>query len=188
VSKVLKFLGDTVLKIMGWKIEGRLPNLPKYVAIIGVHTSNWDFFICLMARLSLRMPSHWFGKHTIFFWPFGSFFKALGGIPIYRHLKQNVVEQGISEFKNRQAFIVTLAPEGTRNFTEGWKTGFYYMAKGAKVPILPIGLDYKRKILTLFDPFQPTDSIETDITSLKNKFIGLEAKYPQNDSINFKNQ
>ena len=113
-----EWVGRTVLGLMGWRIEGRLPALDKFVVIGAHHTSNWDFVIFLAVKFVLRLNARWFGKHSIFRWPFAGLLQRWGGIPVRRHLRLNSVEQAIQSFREHSEFILVLSPEGTRKKVE----------------------------------------------------------------------
>jgi len=142
---ILQWLSIVYLKIIGWRREGRLPNLPQYVVIAAPHTSNWDFPITMALAFAYRMKMYWMGKNTLFRWPFGGLMKWLGGIPIDRSKSQDVVAQCVKIFRERARMVMVIPPEGTRKKVRYWKTGFYYIAKGANVPIVLGFLDYLRK-------------------------------------------
>lgn len=159
-------LGHAVFRLMGWRIEGQLPPLDKFV-VIGAHqTSNWDFVLFIAAKFILRLNARWFGKHSIFRWPFGALMRYWGGIPIRRHLKLNTVEQAIEAFAEHRQFILVLSPEGTRRKVERWKSGFYHIACGAGVPIVPAALDFQHRRIVIGAPFQPTGNEEADLRQL----------------------
>ncbi|MDH0337710.1 lysophospholipid acyltransferase family protein [Metapseudomonas otitidis] len=159
-------LGHAVFRLMGWRIEGQLPPLDKFVVIGAHHTSNWDFVLFIAAKFILRLNARWFGKHSIFRWPFGALMRYWGGIPIRRHLKLNTVEQAIEVFAEHRQFILVLSPEGTRRKVERWKSGFYHIACGAGVPIVPAALDFQHRRIVIGAPFQPTGNEEADLRQL----------------------
>lgn len=159
-------LGHAVFRLMGWRIEGQLPPLDKFVVIGAHHTSNWDFVLFIAAKFILRLNARWFGKHSIFRWPFGTLMRYWGGIPIRRHLKLNTVEQAIETFAEHRQFILVLSPEGTRRKVERWKSGFYHIACGAGVPIVPAALDFQHRRIVIGAPFQPTGNEEADLRQL----------------------
>lgn len=159
-------LGHAVFRLMGWRIEGQLPPLDKFVVIGAHHTSNWDFVLFIAAKFILRLNARWFGKHSIFRWPFGALMRYWGGIPIRRHLKLNTVEQAIEAFAEHRQFILVLSPEGTRRKVERWKSGFYHIACGAGVPIVPAALDFQHRRIVIGAPFQPSGNEEADLRQL----------------------
>lgn len=165
-NAVAEALGHAVFRLMGWRIEGQLPPLDKFVVIGAHHTSNWDFVLFIAAKFILRLNARWFGKHSIFRWPFGALMRHWGGIPIRRHLKLNTVEQAIEAFAEHRQFILVLSPEGTRRKVERWRSGFYHIAWGAGVPIVPAALDFQHRRIVIGEPFQPTGNEEADLRQL----------------------
>lgn len=179
-NRFAEWVGRTTLRLMGWRIEGRLPALDKYVAIGAHHTSNWDFVIFLALKFVLRLNVRWFGKHSIFRWPFGGLLRRWGGIPIQRHLSLNVVDQAIQGFRDNREFILVLSPEGTRKKVQRWRMGFYHIALGAGVPIVPAALDFANRRVVIGSPFQPSGNAEADIGALLAFFRPYVPKRPEN--------
>ena len=173
-----KAIGSAVLRCMGWKIHGPLPSFPKFVVIAAPHTSNWDFIIGIAAMFKLDLHVQWLGKHTIFRWPFRGFFTSLGGIPVDRAESEGIVELMIRRFQNEEHFILGLSPEGTRKKVEQWKTGFYYIAFGAKVPIVPVAFNYSDHTITIYPAFVPSGNLEQDLVTLRSLYSSKMAKYP----------
>lgn len=178
-NPLIEWVGRTALKLMGWRIEGELPRLDKFVAIGAHHTSNWDFVIFIALKFVLRLNARWFGKHSIFRWPFGGLMRSWGGIPIQRHLSLNMVEQAIQGFRDNREFILVLSPEGTRRKVERWKMGFYHIAQGAGVPIVPGALDFANRRVVIGAPFQPTGDAEADLQVLLAFFRPYVPKKPE---------
>ena len=178
-NPLIEWVGRTALKLMGWRIEGELPRLDKFVAIGAHHTSNWDFVIFIALKFVLRLNARWFGKHSIFRWPFGGLMRSWGGIPIQRHLSLNMVEQAIQGFRDNREFILVLSPEGTRKKVERWKMGFYHIALGADVPIVPGALDFANRRVVIGAPFQPTGDAEADLQVLLAFFRPYVPKKPE---------
>ncbi len=178
-NPLIEWIGRTALKLMGWRIEGELPRLDKFVAIGAHHTSNWDFVIFIALKFVLRLNARWFGKHSIFRWPFGGLMRSWGGIPIQRHLSLNMVEQAIQGFRDNREFILVLSPEGTRRKVERWKMGFYHIAQGAGVPIVPGALDFANRRVVIGAPFQPTGDAEADLQVLLAFFRPYVPKKPE---------
>lgn len=178
-NPLIEWIGRTALKLMGWRIEGELPRLDKFVAIGAHHTSNWDFVIFIALKFVLRLNARWFGKHSIFRWPFGGLMRSWGGIPIQRHLSLNMVEQAIQGFRDNREFILVLSPEGTRKKVKRWKMGFYHIALGAGVPIVPGALDFANRRVVIGAPFQPTGDAEADLQALLAFFRPYVPKKPE---------
>jgi 1-acyl-sn-glycerol-3-phosphate acyltransferase len=175
-----EWLGRSALKLMGWRIEGALPRIDKFVAIGAHHTSNWDFVIFIALKFVLRLNARWFGKHSIFLWPFAGLLRSWGGIPIQRHLSLNMVDQAIQGFRDNREFILVLSPEGTRKKVQRWKMGFYHIALGAGVPIVPAALDFANRRVVIGEPFQPSGDAEADIRALLAFFHPYVPKKPEN--------
>lgn len=151
-----------ILKLFGWTLEGEPPSLKKYVIIIAPHTSNWDFFIFLLVKSVFKLQVVFIGKHTIFVGPFGWLLRKIGGLPVERSNSHNVVEQIADEFKRRQHMIFALSPEGTRSYKDHWKSGFYHIAKKAKVPIQTAFLNATDKTLG-WGPLMDSSLSEDDL-------------------------
>ena len=174
-----EWVGHTVLRLMGWRIEGQMPALDKFVVIGAHHTSNWDFVLFLAAKFVLRLNARWFGKHTIFRWPFNNLLQRWGGIPVRRHLKLNMVDQAIQGFRDNPEFMLILSPEGTRKKVERWKMGFYHIARGAGVPIVLGALDYAEKRIVIGPAFQPTGDQAADLKAMLAFFRPYPPKKPE---------
>jgi len=134
-----------ILRLIGWRIVGTPPAVPKYVIIAAPHTSNWDFPLMLAATVALGIKVSWIGKDTLFKAPFGGLMRALGGIPVDRSSPHNVVEQIARVFARTGKLIVLITPEGTREYTSHWKSGFYYIARAADAPLTLAFVDYAHK-------------------------------------------
>ena len=174
-----QWLGRTVLKLMGWRIEGELPKLDKFVAIGAHHTSNWDFVIFIAVKFVLRLNARWFGKHSIFRWPFGRLMRAWGGVAIRRDQTFNTVDQAIAAFEQHREFILVLSPEGTRKKVERWRMGFYHIAKGAGVPIVLGALDYQNRRVVIGPSVYPTEDEQADLKAIFAFYRQYEPKKPE---------
>jgi 1-acyl-sn-glycerol-3-phosphate acyltransferase len=177
-----RWVGITVLRLFGWKLDVVLPNQPKMVVIAAPHTSNWDFVFGLAAILALQIRLHWFGKHTIFREPFRGLLIKLGGIPIDRTASVGVVEQTTQQFQQKAQLLIGLAPEGTRSLAPKWKSGFYQIANAAQVPILVAYLDYKRKVIGLGPLIQPSDDYAADLKKIQDFYRSVTPRKPENFS------
>jgi 1-acyl-sn-glycerol-3-phosphate acyltransferase len=175
-NKFMAWLGLVFLKIMGWRVEGKIPDIKKFVIIAAPHTSNWDFPITLAVAFVLRMKIYWMGKAAMFRWPFAAALRWLGGIPIDRSQSHNVVEQSIQAFQKLERLIMVVPPEGTRKKVSYWKTGFYHIAKGANVPIVLGFLDYERKAGGIGPTFYPTGRLEEDLQKIQAFYATITGK------------
>ncbi|PZW40624.1 acyltransferase [Mesonia sp. K4-1] len=164
-------------KIMGWKIEGEFdPSIKKSVIIVVPHTSWHDFYIGVFTRSIVKIPIDFVGKKELFKWPFGAYFRWMGGTPLDRSNSENKVEAIAKIFAEKEEFRLSLAPEGTRKKVLNWKTGFYYIALAANVPIIPVGFDYGRKVVKIGEPFYPTKNYEKDLRLLQLFFKDIKGK------------
>ncbi|WP_027879091.1 1-acyl-sn-glycerol-3-phosphate acyltransferase [Mesoflavibacter zeaxanthinifaciens] len=171
-------------KILGWKVVGNTnfskDTIKKAVLISAPHTHNFDFIIGLLLRKVVDLKSNYLGKKELFVWPIGYYFRAVGGVPVDRKNKENKVETIAKLFDDKEEFRLTLAPEGTRSKVDNWRTGFYYIAKKANVPIIMFTLDYQNKQNKVSRPFYPTDNIEEDFKYMKSFFNGVKGKISKN--------
>lgn len=178
VNTVLRALSVAFLKLNGWKVEGSLPpEARKSVFIAAPHTSNWDLPYTLMVAFVLRLNIYWMGKASIFRFPFGGVMRWLGGIAVNRDKSNNLVAasaQAIVEADGPLQLVVP--PEGTRGKTRHWKTGFYFIAQQAQVPIVLAFMDYERKAGGLGPIFQPTGNVEADLAAIKLFYAPIKGR------------
>lgn len=164
-------------KILGWKLEGKAPRgLKKAIFIVVPHTSWHDFYLGLLIRRIMQMDIKYVAKKELFRAPFGWYFKWMGGTPLDRTPGQNKVETIAKIFREKDEFLLAIAPEGTRKKVLKWKTGFYYIAKNAEVPIVMVAFDYGNKAVKFSDPFFPTWNEEQDFTKMRSFFEGVKGK------------
>ena len=167
-------------RILGWKLVGDFPKyLKKYVVIAAPHTSWKDFPIAILARNSSGEKVNFIGKNTLFKGPFGFIFRSLGGTPVDRSKSSNMVDAIVQIFDNKEEFRLGISPEGTRKKVSKWKTGFYYIAKGAKVPIVMATLDFENKQIKFSDPYETTKKKEKDFKHFHNFFKGVKGKHSE---------
>jgi 1-acyl-sn-glycerol-3-phosphate acyltransferase len=172
-------LSRQILYWAGWRVEGTLPNLPKFVAIGAPHTSNWDLVMTILYIYALGIEMSWMAKHTMFRPPFGRLFRKLGGLPVDRRAPRGTVGQMVDVLNRRDSLILAIMPEGTRSKVHEWKSGFYYIALQANVPLVLIGLDFSQKRVVLGGPFWPSGDFETDLPQLKAYYKDLRGKNPR---------
>jgi 1-acyl-sn-glycerol-3-phosphate acyltransferase len=163
--------------ILGWKIEGTMdPTIKKAVIIVVPHTSWHDFYIGVFTRKLLGVEINFVAKKELFKWPLGWYFRWMGGASLDRTPGQNKVEAIAEIFKKKKEFRLSLAPEGTRKKVAVWKTGYYYIAEKAKVPIFPIAFNYATKTVTINPPFYTTGDIEKDTQNLRAYYKGVKGR------------
>lgn len=176
-----KYLGKLIIALMGWKLKGEIPsNIKNYVLIAAPHTSNMDFFIALPAMWGYNIHGKYLIKQELFWWPLSLWLKFTGGIPVDR-------KNSNSEFLKKLKMHLTegenvcllFTPEGTRSFTEKWKTGFHRVAKTLNLPIVLAYADYAKKEVMVGEVFYPTDNLENDLLSLETYFRNVNAKHPE---------
>ena len=164
------------MAVLGWRIEGSIPDVPKLVIIAAPHTSNWDFVVGIAAKLALGLQVLWLGKDSLFRWPLGALMRLLGGVPVDRSTSHDVVKTVMAEFARRDRMILGLAPEGTRKRVERWRTGFYHIAHGAGVPVLPVALNWEQRAIQIGTPYDTTGDLEADIQALQDRFAGIRGR------------
>ncbi len=167
-NKLTRGLGSLGLKLIGWKLKGRMPDAPKFV-IIGVpHTSNWDAIAASLAMLASGFKYTFLIKKEWFFWPMGPIFRALGGYPVDRAKGNNVVEQITTLFESEEKVCVGFPPEGTRSLVPKYKTGYLRAAYAAKVPVFICAFDGPNKHVVLDRLMPLTGDIKADNEAIKN--------------------
>ena len=166
----------------GWRVVGRLPDLDQFVLIGAPHTTNWDFLLFLWVRAELQMSPRFLGKHTIFWWPLGILWRAIGGIPVERGARLNVVDQVVARFRETPRMILVISPEGTRKYTAAWKSGFYHIARRAGVPIVPGRIDYPARTITLGSPQFMTGDAAEDIRFFREFYASARGYRPEKAS------
>ncbi|MGR3809879.1 1-acyl-sn-glycerol-3-phosphate acyltransferase [Jiulongibacter sp. NS-SX5] len=160
MSAIFRFF----FKVFGWKVVGTVPTeVKKAVIAVCPHTKWQDFFVGLGARAELRRTIGYLGKEELFKPPFGFIFKSLGGTPVVRHKNMNLVQSYIEAIQKADDMLFALAPEGTRKNVEKLKSGFYYMAHGGGIPIIPVAFNFEKKQVILGDPFSPTGNFAADM-------------------------
>jgi 1-acyl-sn-glycerol-3-phosphate acyltransferase len=178
INVLMHWLARSILWLTGWRIVGGVPEAPKYVLIAAPHTSNWDFPVALMVCFALRLRVYWMGKASLFPPLLGAVMRWLGGIPVNRARSGNLVQATVDAYNSNQRLIVIVPPEGTRSKVPQWKTGFYYIALGAGVPIALGYLDFRRKEAGLSRMFEPTGDIAADMVEIQAFYAGFAGKNP----------
>ncbi|MES2070576.1 MAG: lysophospholipid acyltransferase family protein [Pseudomonadota bacterium] len=182
VNTVMRWFSVSMLRLLGWKVDGTAPAEPKYVMIAAPHTSNWDFPVTLMVAFAMRLKLYWMGKDSLFPPLLGALMRWLGGIAVDRSKSGNMVQGTVDAFGNTPQLAVLVPPEGTRGKVTHWRTGFYYIALGAKVPIALGYLDFKRKVGGIGRMFYPTGDLEADMAEIQKFYAGITGKNPQHFS------
>lgn len=171
------WLSSIFCRLFGWKVKGdALKKVPKAVIIVIPHTSNWDFPIGLWTRVETGKDIKFIAKDSIFRWPFGRLFRSLGGYPVDRSGNLNFVDSVVRIFDEHENFLISMSPEGTRKKVSKLKSGFYYIAMGAKVPIIMCKFDWANRVVDFADPFHPSGDYEKDLEKIREHFTGVEGK------------
>jgi 1-acyl-sn-glycerol-3-phosphate acyltransferase len=178
VNTLLRAFSIGFLKLTGWRVEGTLPaHAARSVLIAAPHTSNWDLPYTLMVAFALRLNIRWMGKQSIFRAPFGGIMRWLGGIAVNREQSTNLVAASAKAIREADGPLqLIVPPEGTRSKTRYWKTGFYYIAREAQVPIVMAYMDYQRKISGLGPLFEPTGDVDADMAAIKAFYAPFKGK------------
>jgi 1-acyl-sn-glycerol-3-phosphate acyltransferase len=176
-SAALRATGRGLLGLLGWGIEGEIPDTPKLVIAVAPHTSNWDFVIGAAAMFALDLRLTFLGKHTLFRGPFGGLFRWMGGIPVDRSSPQGVVAESVRAFATCDRRVLALAPQGTRKGPGRFRSGFLHIARGAGVPVLLVALDYGTRRVRLGPLLQPTAQVEADLARVEAHFAQVRGRH-----------
>ena len=176
-----RLLARTWLKLNGWTVHGTIDH-PKFVAIAAPHTSNWDLIYMLATCTELGIKVQWLGKHTLFKGPFGWLMRALGGIPVERSARHNLVEQAAQHLRQSESMVLAVPPSGTRSAVDHWKSGFYWIASKAEVPIAFGYLDYGKREAGIGGYLVPSGDISRDMDVLREFYRDKRGKYPDNQN------
>ena len=171
-SRIVRRLLIALYRLRGWHIDGRPPPHKKFVLVGAPHTSNWDFAVFLGATEELGIRPSYLGKHSLFRWPLRRFMLDMGGIPVDRSRSANYVEQVVAEFAVRDELALVIAPEGTRHSDGRWKSGFYHIAMGAGVPIVPAWLDRRRRRAAIGPAIWPSGDYRADLHRIADFYRG----------------
>lgn len=172
-------LAHFILRLIGWRTHVLNPRMNRYVLIGAPHTSNWDFGLMLLLMGAEQLPIRFMGKDSLFRGPLGPLMRSLGGIPVNRRENTNLVDEIAAKFDEHQELIIGLAPEGTRSRTKYWKTGFYFIALKAKVPVAMAYLDYENKVIGVGPNFSPSGDIHADFEIIRDFYTGIVGKNPK---------
>jgi 1-acyl-sn-glycerol-3-phosphate acyltransferase len=178
VNTVLRAGSMAFLNLKGWKIDGVLPDRHgKCVLIAAPHTSNWDLPYTLMVAFALRLTPYWLGKSQLFRFPFGGIMRWLGGIAVNREQSTNLVAASAAALVAADGAVqLIVPPEGTRSRVRYWKTGFYWIAHAAQVPIVMAYMDYRRRRSGLGPEFTPSGDVEADMVRIKAYYAQFEGE------------
>ncbi len=174
----IRALARSLLERSGWRLEMQDPGTPKYVVIGYPHTSNWDFLVTLLFMIAEGVPIRLLGKSSLFRGPVGVLMRSLNAIPVDRSKRNNLVDQVVELFEQHESLIIGISPEGTRKRSPRWRTGFYYIALKANVPVVLAFLDYGKKVCGFGPSFLPSGDIEADFEFIREFYAGVTGKHP----------
>jgi 1-acyl-sn-glycerol-3-phosphate acyltransferase len=172
-----------LLKQFGWNYELPVEIPAQCVICVAPHTSNWDFIIGMLFYKSIGGKPHVLMKKEWFFFPVGNLLKKIGALPVDRSKKTSLSDQMVELFRSNNHLQLAIAPEGTRKRTLQWKTGFYYIALNAGVPITLAYIDYSKKEVGVKEIFYPTGNVQSDIEEIKNQYKDVKGKHPKRFAI-----
>jgi 1-acyl-sn-glycerol-3-phosphate acyltransferase len=177
MKRLAKWLFESV---WGWRVVGPIPTIPKYLIVVAPHTSNWDFLIgVLFRRYTEGFNPKYLAKKELFTWPIGYLFRALGGYPVERSKNTNFVDSLVEVYNREDKFVTTITPEGTRSYSKKWKTGFYYVAKKANIPLVRVAFDYGTMNVIFSDPYYISKGVEDTVDEFKQYFSQFKGKNPE---------
>lgn len=177
---MLKIFSGIILKVIGWRVDVTLPTEKKFVLIGAPHTSNWDLPLTLLCFWFIGKKTTWVAKKQLFVGPLNYFFRALGGIPVDRSAPSGFIAQIAEQFHSHEEMILSIAPEGTRSKTKYWKSGFYYIALTAEVPICLGYIDYKNRTLGFNQLVYPSGDITSDFETIRSFYQPITGKHIEN--------
>jgi len=175
-SALMRAVGRAVLGLLGWRVEGDVPDLPKFVIAVAPHTSNWDFVVGMATMFALDLRLTFIGKHTLFRGPFGPVMRWIGGIPVDRSSPHGVVGDAVAAFSQTERRILAIAPQGTRRPVPHFKSGFLHIARGAGVPVVLATLDYGDRVVRLGPTFEVAEDIEAERVRVEAFFAPVQGR------------
>ena len=178
-SALLRLVGRTVLRAMGWRIEGEIPDEPKLVIAVAPHTSNWDFVVGMAAMFALDLRLSFLAKHTLFRGPFARFMRWAGGIAVDRGSPHGVVGDAVAAFAREERRVLAIAPQGTRRAGARYRSGFIHIARGARVPILLAAFDYGARCVRLGPAYTPGEDVEAELARVESFYANVPGKNPR---------
>jgi 1-acyl-sn-glycerol-3-phosphate acyltransferase len=176
---IRKSIGRAVLRAGRWAFEGPLPAARRYVLIAAPHTSNWDFVFMMAMAWVLGVRLRWMGKASLFVFPLGTLFRALGGIPVRRSVRANLVELSVERFAREADFVLAVPAEGSRGRGATWRSGFYHIARLAEVPVVLGYLDYARRRGGLGPELRPSGNVRADMDIVRAFYADKVGRHPE---------
>jgi len=178
-NAAVRAFGRGLLRLLGWRVEGEMPNLPKFVAAVAPHTSNWDFVVGAAAMFALDLKIEFIGKHTLFRGPLAPVMRWMGGIPVDRSSAHGVVGEAVAAFARVDRRILAIAPQGTRRPVPRFKTGFLHIARGAGVPVMLAAFDYDARVIRFGPTLEIGEDIEAERARIEALFAPVRGRHPR---------
>ena len=179
MSVVKKFVAHIVMWLLGWHVDVAVTPPPKCIVVGHPHTSSWDFPLFVFTLWILEMDMRWIGKQSLFQGPFGWMFRALGGLPVDRSGGKNTVQAVTELFATHDQLMIGIAPAGTRKSADHWRSGFYHMAKEAKVPLVLGSIDFKRRTGRFIGALDVSEDLHADMDRIREMYAGVEGRNPE---------
>ncbi len=176
MKRVKKLVGQCVLWLLGWHVEGEVPPHPKCIVVGHPHTSTWDFPLFVMTMWVLGVQMQWMGKQSLFTGPFGGLYRRLGGVPVDRSGGKNTVQAVADLFAEHQTLMLGIAPSGTRKAGEHWRSGFYHIALAANVPVALGSIDFKKRAGRFLGTVHLTGDVKADMDAIRQAYMGIEGR------------
>lgn len=171
-------MARTMLRALGWRIEGTMPEAHKFVLVCAPHTSRWDLWLTVLTATSAGVRVHWLGKHTLFWIPNGWLLKLLGGVPIDRDGGKDTVAQIARVFAERERLALAISPEGAKRWRSHWRSGFWYVARTAEVPLVVASLDWSTRVVRIGPVLQPT-TLSADMEIIREALAHVVPRHPE---------
>ena len=175
---VTRLAARSIMRLFGWHILGEVPNSSKILMIGSPHTSAWDYVLTLLTAIALGGDLRYVAKQSFFANSFGGLIRWMGGIAVDRRNSRGFVGQMVDEFKRRDTFMLALMPEGSRSRVKEWRSGFYYIALGANVPITLVIFDFGNRVMRLGPTLAPSGDYDVDLPLIQSYFAGVRGKNP----------
>lgn len=167
-----------LMRLLGWRVTGHMPDVRKAVLIVAPHTSNMDGVMTVISSFALGLKISFFVKHTAFRFPFGGLMRFFGALPVNREDSKNLVDYSAAKLREKDQLLLSVAPEGTRHETDNWKTGFYWIAHKAQVPIVFVAFDYPTREVRIMGHMTPTGDIERELPQIIEHYRGVVPRHP----------
>jgi 1-acyl-sn-glycerol-3-phosphate acyltransferase len=175
-SAPMRAFGRLLLRAMRWRVEGEVPDLPRFVIAVAPHTSNWDFVVGAATMFALDLRLTFIGKHTLFRWPVAGLMRWMGGIPVDRSAPHGVVGEAVRSFKGVTQRVLAIAPQGTRSRVERFKSGFLRIARAANVPVVLASLDYEARCVRFGPAFTPGEDVHEELRKVEEFFAKVKGR------------